>query len=1032
MKRHILPLLLTVLLCGMSLHAEESFRLTGFAAWQGECDTLAVTINNATEVTAFQADLSLPEGILFNKVVLNADRAAADHVVSATQQADGSLRLGCWSPTNSVFRGETGPMVYILVTVDTKMLSGMYEAVLFNGIITRAGGRTVTPKETKARLYIGDYTVPAVDYSSPVNVREQPAATAYKIRNVSADKLMCLNTAKSTATVEVADDSDPDQTFYLEPDFNTGEGYYQLRNAKGRYLTLQGSWWEMKLVVSDTPSTDASFYLDEGSDLKFSFVYDYYWLCARGGSAGSALFLDWNQSLSDWQFYTIAVDHTDYLQSLIERASEWTGKTKGNRDRDLRRAIHNAQIVIDGCDSAHVNSTIETLVSAVWDARAAYKEGDTSKADNIWGEAEHMLEGDYVVAYVDAAKKPHYLTIEGGEVHLTDAFSTFHVTDGNTVGGDGSTEPYAPYASFMESNGYFLSNPAEQNPKEESRYTISTQAVNGGCGVQRRTWESQVFFYNPLTDLYAIRLTNSTGTSWGPDFYAYVDPSSLQVSAAARSLDEALRSWTILRRDRAVSRFLTTSGTCGSNAKWSFDASSGTLYISGSGRMTNYTTSESVPWSLYADMITTVVVGGTIERFGNRCFNGCTNLHTLVLATSVKPTPGSYSFRDVPTGLVVKVPSLETFAGWGSGDEYLSGCVLTTLLDLPATYTYAAAIIKVGATMGNYGITTPDLKLQKTVGEYTIETSASITINGSTSSFTAVYDYAIVPATVIARPREYSRNYGAKNPTFYVTYEGFMGSEGTTVLTSKATCTCDATPTSPVGEYVVRCSGAEAQNYVFVYETSTMTIKPVRLRVKPDNVKRYYGEPNPSFTLTWTGFVNDEDETVLTEQPVLSVTADETSNVGTYPITLTGGSAQNYTITCSDGTLTVVAVPQTISWEQSSATVLVGSSLTLTATSSLGFEVEYTVSPANVATLSGNILTFDVEGEVTVTAKQPGDTNHAAAEPVSKTFRIVSTGIDDIPSDVSDDCLYDLQGRRILDPQKGIYIQRGKKSLRTE
>lgn len=1034
MKRHILPLLLTVFLCSMSLHAEESFRLTGFTAWQGECDTLAVTINNAVDVTAFQVDLSLPEGVVFDQVVLNADRAAADHVVSSTQQADGTIRLGCWSPTNSTFTGEVGPMVYVLVNVSEKMLSGMYEAFLTNGIITRAGGRTITPKEAKVRLYIGDYTVPAVDYSSPVNVKEQPYATAYKIRNVVADKLLSLNSAKSTPTIEKVDDSNPDQTFYLEPDYGSGRGVYQLRNSSGQYISLSGNWWEMKIVIADKPISGYGFNLDESGDLKYSILVDYsYYLCSRGATEGSSVILDWNASLSDWQFYTIPVDHTDYLRTLIERAQEWTGKTKGNRDRDLRLAIHNAQIVIDGCDSTRVNGTIETLIEATYAACDAYAEGDKTKAETVWGDPEYMLEGEYVVAYVDAAKKPHYLTIEGGAVRLTNDFSTFSIYDGNTTGGDGSTEPYAPYASFMESNGYYLSNPAEQSPNDANRYTISTQAVDGGCGLQHRTWESQVFFYNPMTDLYAIRLTNSVGTSWGPDFYAYVDPSTLQVSAAARSLDEALRTWIILRRDRAVARFLSTSGSCGTNVKWSFDATTRTLYISGSGHMTNFTNAESVPWNAYADLVNTVVVGGSVDRLGNRCFNGCTNLRTLVLATSVKPAIGSYAFRDVPAGLVVKVPDVTTYQGWGSTDEYLTGRELTTLISLPATHTYCASIVKVDAFKGDYGVTTPDLKLEKNVGEYSTDVEATITVNGSTSSFTAKYDYAIVPATVVARPRDYMRNYGAKNPTFYVAYEGFMGSESTTVLTQKATCSTDATPTSPVGDYVVTCSGAEADNYVFVYETSVLTVKAVRLRVKPDNVTRYYGEPNPEFTYTWTGFVNDEDASVLTELPVATVAADETSDAGNYTITLSGGAAQNYSITCNSGTLTVAPLPQTIDWEQSSATVAVGSTLELTATSSLGYPIEYKLSPSNLATLTGSTLTFDIEGELTVTATQPGDKNHAAAESVSHTFKIVSTGFNDQQADPSDDTLYDLQGRRILDPlHRGLYIRSGKKLLQSK
>ena len=1031
MKRHILFLLLIGLLSGsISLYADETFRLTGFAAWQGESDTLAITINNATDVTAFQANLMLPDGISFESVSLSAERAAADHVVSATTLSDGVLRIGCWSASNRTFQGDSGPMVYVIVNVSPDMLSGMYEVVLSGGVITRSSGRTIEPKESTARVYIGDYTVPTVDYSSPVNISEQPTATAYKIRNTTSEKLLSLNNAKGTVTIEEADDSNPDQTFYLEPDFYQGEGCYQLRGNSGRYVAIeQEGWWNMKITVSDKPSTSAYFKLDEKENLKYVLTYDWYQLCARGSAAGSTVTLDWSGDLSEWQFFTIPVDHTDYLSTLMARASEWKGLTQSNYDRDLRRALHDAQLIIDGCDTAHVDTTIETLIDAVWAARTAWKNGDTSVAENEWGDPEHVLEGDYVVAYVDAAGQPHYMTIEGGAVQLTDAFSTFHITDGNTIGGDNSTTPYAPYASYMESNGYYLSNPANAAPQEGTFYTISTQAVDGDCGRQHRTWESQVFFYNPLTDLYAIRLTNSTGTAWGPDFYAYVNPSTLEVSAAARSLDEALRTWTILRRDRAVARFLTTSGSCGTNAKWNFDTNTGILSIYGSGRMTNYTSAESVPWHTYADLITTVVVSGSIERLGNRCFNGCTSMHTLVLASSVKPLIGAYTFRDVPKGLVVKVPSLTDYEGYGTGDEYLNGCVLTTLLDLPVTYTYSGSKQKAEAFEGSYGITTPDLKLEKDCGSYNIETTATITVGGSTSSFAVTYSYAITPATLIVRPRDYTRNYGAKNPTFYISYEGLMGNESSSTLDKKATCSCEATPTSPVGDYVVTCSGAEAKNYVFVYETSTLTVRPVKLRVKADNVSRYYGEENPDFTFTWTGFVNDEDISVVTDMPVAEADADRSSDAGTYSITLTGGSAPNYTLSYTSGTLTILALPQTIEWNQSSATMAVGSTLQLSAVSSLGLPVSYTLTTDDVAILVDGLLTFVHEGEVTVTASQSGDTNHAAADPVTRTFRVVSVGIDELDALQGDNACFDLSGRRIDGITKGFVLRCGKKAF---
>ncbi len=65
------------------------------------------------------------------------------------------------------------------------------------------------------------------------------------------------------------------------------------------------------------------------------------------------------------------------------------------------------------------------------------------------------------------------------------------------------------------------------------------------------------------------------------------------------------------------------------------------------------------------------------------------------------------------------------------------------------------------------------------------------------------------------------------------------------------------------------------------------------------------GEENPDFVLVYDGFVNNEDESVLTTIPVASTTADQSSLAGTYDITVSGGEATNYEFVYVSGTLTV-------------------------------------------------------------------------------------------------------------------------------
>ena len=75
-----------------------------------------------------------------------------------------------------------------------------------------------------------------------------------------------------------------------------------------------------------------------------------------------------------------------------------------------------------------------------------------------------------------------------------------------------------------------------------------------------------------------------------------------------------------------------TSGKCGPSAYWSFDSSTGTLTISGSGAMDDcvfqWGDPDPRPWSAYLSEIKTVVIGDSITKIGKEAFNSssCTTI----------------------------------------------------------------------------------------------------------------------------------------------------------------------------------------------------------------------------------------------------------------------------------------------------------------------------------------------------------------------------------------------------------------------
>src|SRR5208337_974935 len=94
-------------------------------------------------------------------------------------------------------------------------------------------------------------------------------------------------------------------------------------------------------------------------------------------------------------------------------------------------------------------------------------------------------------------------------------------------------------------------------------------------------------------------------------------------------------------------------------------------------------------------------------------------------------------------------------------------------------------------------------------------------------------------------------------------------------------------------------------NYNNASGTVNDTIGRAALTVTADDASRGYGQTNPVFTVSYSGFVNGQTDSVLNGSLVASSSADTNSPVGTYPIMASGVSNGNYQVSFTDGTQTV-------------------------------------------------------------------------------------------------------------------------------
>lgn len=173
-----------------------------------------------------------------------------------------------------------------------------------------------------------------------------------------------------------------------------------------------------------------------------------------------------------------------------------------------------------------------------------------------------------------------------------------------------------------------------------------------------------------------------------------------------------------------------------------------------------------------------------------------------------------------------------------------------------------------------------------------------------------------------------------------------------------------------------------------------IVINKAPLTAIPNNASRQFGLPNPELSCSFFGFKNNETVDVLTKLPNVETTANVNSPVGTYPIIATGAEAQNYTFNYERGTLTVTKANQEIEWSQSFGTVNVGDVVELTASSTSGLPIKYTVTDESIAEIFSQggkkYVEFLKPGTVSIRATQEGNENYNEADRVSKSVTVAS------------------------------------------
>ncbi len=192
-------------------------------------------------------------------------------------------------------------------------------------------------------------------------------------------------------------------------------------------------------------------------------------------------------------------------------------------------------------------------------------------------------------------------------------------------------------------------------------------------------------------------------------------------------------------------------------------------------------------------------------------------------------------------------------------------------------------------------------------------------VPGSFASFNYNVSYqlgslTITPATLDLRADSVSSVYG-DSVLYHYTTSGYQydDSDSNVILEPPSYSLLDSNgallsnPNIEAGGYTIvpdSVTIAPPLNYTVNYINGWLEVGPALLSITANDTSRAYGELNPGFTLSYSGFKYADGPADISP-PLASSAANSSSPVGTYPINLNGGTARNYGFQLNSGILTV-------------------------------------------------------------------------------------------------------------------------------
>lgn len=246
-----------------------------------------------------------------------------------------------------------------------------------------------------------------------------------------------------------------------------------------------------------------------------------------------------------------------------------------------------------------------------------------------------------------------------------------------------------------------------------------------------------------------------------------------------------------------------------------------------------FTSLTEIPENAFrgASLLQTIYLPAGVTAIGDYAFRNCSALKNLVLLNETVMVP--MGLTSVPNGCSLFVPA-KTFDYYSADPDWSSRCTVIEYTGHPVVTaeasriygrTFATIYPKVlGAPVeGTPETSCESISVSTTpVGTYPIQVSAGTVTTLGVEFREGVF--TVEPAQLTVTAQSYTRMIGEENPVFEFSCKGFRNRETDTVFTVRPVIACEATASSPAGEYDIVVSGGEARNYTITYVNGKLTV----------------------------------------------------------------------------------------------------------------------------------------------------------------------------------------------------------------